>query len=849
MDSAGSTVVEGTGSTSHTFTTCGVTPSPADKPPPLTVTGFCEDMLIFNGLYQPIAQTFSTRWYYRNEKDRYLYFDPACSGGDGFAYYYNSWIFDSSEPSTTAESDLDGDGTCTFVGVVVDTMELPMGRNTWEVGCNGAFVDTQLSILEKQDKIVTNQQELYDTFDSMEPGNHALVEPNTYQCGGGELSKGTCRTYSRMFQSNGLHGSFTCTGEALSCVIDGEADKGILYVVGTGGSRLAIKGILFLNGAINIPSSGGGIFLTDGGSIKLEFCAFDSCSANYGGAIYVDSASTLTAYGTSFTSNYASLTDGDDIDNTGTVAIFDSCPDGWVGVPEKGSDLLVSGFDVAGIPNSFFIGTCTVCPLGQAGASEWYDPASSSTCQTCGTGEFRSKSESSCTICGAGKYNDNDGSDASDHETCLSCQAGKHLSDDGTEVYLHDSEDDCNTCTSGKYSDVAAQTCINCGPGKFLADNGDNVSVHSAESECQECAEGSYNKYEGSSSCELCGEGKYLDFTGAEAETQCKLCLEGKYSDQFGLTTPCNNCTRGKFAPSTGRESCYNCVTGTYASDEGSSDCDQCDKGKHAEETGAESCDGCQAGSFSDYKGAVVCTLCSGGKFSEEGKEECSNCEQGTHSAPGSTSCETCDHANGFISHGEGNTDCEYCGIGKWADQETHKCEDCVLGKYSVGGVNACPECVSGKYNLQNSASSCQPCEPGSVPNSGTGATDCTPCTAGKFAAFGASDCSDCDGDGKYSDHDGAAACSTAPAGKKPNSARNYIEPCSAGKFSLGGATDCIECRSDETSSGGAAGCSKCTTCDAGKFKISDCTPDTETQCGECLKGTASMGGDTSSCT
>ncbi|GMH74227.1 hypothetical protein TL16_g06408 [Triparma laevis f. inornata] len=367
--------------------------------------------------------------------------------------------------------------------------------------------------------------------------------------------------------------------------------------------------------------------------------------------------------------------------------------------------------------------------------------------------------------------------------------------------------------------------------------------------------------------CADCGEGKYLDFTGAVAETQCKVCPMGKYNDVPGLGTVCPDCQKGKYAPATGYTSCTNCIVGTYASDDGSTECTQCEEGKHSGVHGSETCDDCAAGTFTDYRGAVVCIFCSGGKYSSEGASVCLDCGQGTYSNPGSASCDTCEHTQGFVANGEGNIQCEYCGIGKYADTTTHECKSCMQGKYSVGGVNECLDCESGKFNLNDGASSCTTCEPGSVPN---GATGCTQCIAGKYAAFGASSCSDCGGEGQFSSSAGAASCSTAAVGTKPNLSRNDqtglpfcktapagtkptpdrqgTEICSPGKYSIGGNDECSECGVGKTSDAGAIGCRTCATCGLGKYQIAECTANTETECGDCVAGKASMGGTVSEC-
>ena len=65
----------------------------------------CSSQSAYNGVYQAKYETATGRWYYKNDKGRFIYFDPMCDGST----LYNDWIFGTSEPSTTAVNDLDGE--------------------------------------------------------------------------------------------------------------------------------------------------------------------------------------------------------------------------------------------------------------------------------------------------------------------------------------------------------------------------------------------------------------------------------------------------------------------------------------------------------------------------------------------------------------------------------------------------------------------------------------------------------------------------------------------------------------------------------------------------------------------
>ena len=66
----------------------------------------CSSVSAYDGFYQAMSETDTGRWYYENDDGRFIYFDPTCDGSGGNA---NRWIFDTSEPSTTAVNDLDGE--------------------------------------------------------------------------------------------------------------------------------------------------------------------------------------------------------------------------------------------------------------------------------------------------------------------------------------------------------------------------------------------------------------------------------------------------------------------------------------------------------------------------------------------------------------------------------------------------------------------------------------------------------------------------------------------------------------------------------------------------------------------
>jgi hypothetical protein len=106
-------------------------------PPYLLVTGSCSDQEI-DDLYVPVGTTLDGRWYYEGQVNGgVLYFDQDCNGGTDST---DRWIFDyaGTEVSITAEYDLDGTVSCSYMARIYDDgMDPPLGTNAWRVNCDG----------------------------------------------------------------------------------------------------------------------------------------------------------------------------------------------------------------------------------------------------------------------------------------------------------------------------------------------------------------------------------------------------------------------------------------------------------------------------------------------------------------------------------------------------------------------------------------------------------------------------------------------------------------------------------------------------------------------------------------
>ena len=219
---------------------------------------------------------------------------------------------------------------------------------------------------------------------------------------------------------------------------------------------------------------------------------------------------------------------------------------------------------------------------------------------------------------------------------------------------------------------------------------------------------------------------------------------------------------------------------------------------------------------------------------------------------------------NGKYNPSPGATSCAYCGNGKYSAEMASMCTNCAPGKSSnVKGAASCPDCIVGKYtsspaqlmclvcpsgtNGAEGSAGCSPCSPGTVTLGDT----CEECQKGKYAEYqgkanfrstklafltlaphlaAATSCSPCAGEGEYSGSSGAVICSTAPAGYRPNEARDGYEKCAAGRYSLGALTECVACPDGAMSSESNTGC--IAKCNPGEVPVSD-----NSGCEKCVAG------------
>ena len=161
----------------------------------------------------------------------------------------------------------------------------------------------------------------------------------------------------------------------------------------------------------------------------------------------------------------------------------------------------------------------------------------------CSYGEYLADTDTgTCAPCSAGRYQPN--TDSPETECSYACPAGKYLEDDGNDASLHDSADDCSDCPVGRSSGWknGLAECAICESGRYSADTGAN--------RCSNCSEGSYlfdaatdaSLHDEADDCTVCPAGTYVSTTGASnwyasAQRVCTRDYSSFFSPQHTHTT------------------------------------------------------------------------------------------------------------------------------------------------------------------------------------------------------------------------------------------------------------------------------------------------------------------------
>jgi hypothetical protein len=174
----------------------------------------------------------------------------------------------------------------------------------------------------------------------MANGDNSILAVGPYKC-----SEGTCAASWCMLYTSNLNGEVKCVEDNASCVLDGENQRRLMNVKGTGSSTLILRALTFNKGYANLY--GGGVNIWDSAILDLELLIFSNNKVEGhlyspmdddggdshlygGGAIYVDGSGTsVNVYGTSFNGNTVVYSGNDDDiyrDGGATITIHNTCP-------------------------------------------------------------------------------------------------------------------------------------------------------------------------------------------------------------------------------------------------------------------------------------------------------------------------------------------------------------------------------------------------------------------------------------------------------------------------------------------------------------------------------------------
>ena len=156
------------------------------------LSGACVYSNAINDVYAPVNTTSDGRWYYKGQtRGMFIYFDSDCDGPDATGTGSSEqllWIIDADEPSTTATSDLDGDGGCGqsgdgFAAVIFDDGMEPPSDSAWYVRCGNEWRQLDLTLAPVDAPTLSPTITMQPTVPS-EPTSEPTVETCLDTCDG-----------------------------------------------------------------------------------------------------------------------------------------------------------------------------------------------------------------------------------------------------------------------------------------------------------------------------------------------------------------------------------------------------------------------------------------------------------------------------------------------------------------------------------------------------------------------------------------------------------------------------------------------------------------------------------------
>ncbi|GMI08234.1 hypothetical protein TrVE_jg10447 [Triparma verrucosa] len=488
--------------------------------------------------------------------------------------------------------------------------------------------------------------------------------------------------------------------------------------------------------------------------------------------------------------------------------------------------------------------SCETCEAGK------FSDGLKSACVACGAGEVSLEGQSSCTPCNPGEVPNGDSS------ACRTCSAGEYSQFEFV---------DCESCNKpGEYSHEGAAFCDIVDPGEWPTLENDNdrfcYKDHfslGGNDTCTKCTEGSHSE-KGSTFCRSCPPGRFFVDSKDEVIVEANDGTRSSLTELFEMDNASTVTSAYSYflAPESG-QFYFEFKAGAKAelfigknetakegivdieiatSEYRRSDAIDLDEGEFYFLQLQLASDSPDTSLFHFSVGAILpnSEMLTPIRVYQylSGRQHCEECEIGKHSLTGREpgGCTSCDSAKGFIASRKGMSNCEYCGVGKYASENV--CKVCSAGTYSLGG-SSCKFCLPNEYSGEDGASFCSHCPGGKIVNEAN--TGCDNCTAGQRSSPGDMKCSNCN-PGYYSSTEGASSCTFCEGGKYSEVEENSTcTVCEAGRYSNNRRTGCSPCPGGTFSQEGA---SSCTVCSAGYF-----CPEEATETRSCPAGKYSGSG------
>lgn len=392
-------------------------------------------------------------------------------------------------------------------------------------------------------------------------------------------------------------------------------------------------------------------------------------------------------------------------------------------------------------------------------------------CEVCAPGTFKSTVGSTeCSQCAEDTYSTTSGATSAD--VCVACGALKTSTVGSSSPhscvcvagYEANDDNDCVTCTAGKFSGGINNTCAPCPLGSYASGSGATV--------CTTCPTHSTTVSPGATSVDDCVCGGGFEGEGGV----CQSCGPGKYDSGSG----CVSCAVNTYSSGFSANECTSCPT--YSSSAlGSTTLTNCSCDAGFAWTGTV-CTPCLSGHVKPLPGnSLACEPCAAGTFAVN-TTTCLSCPIDTFQAStGADACEACRASSVSAAGSTSALDCLCLPGYAFVDAEVDVCEPCAVGYYKTALANEpCVTCASGystASGASDSAALCEPCAAGTYLTEDAGVRTCVACPSNSVSLSGS---------------DGQAECKCAPGFTESNGA---CTECEVGKYKpVEGAQPCTIC-------------------------------------------------------